>query len=314
VTSPTTYDWFGRPSPRISRAVRAALTPAEAESFLVGRIAGELYRSWYVRGHSVRRDLEGAAWHEDPDAEFVRTLSQANSGRGGWERGWRVAERDGERLVLARGRLRVRAKPADCRPPGDVAGAGERVSVRRPKELRNISPGHYLALGDAERPPGRQSTELRVYLHVRPAGAATLVAAATGACNAEAIPFSLKVLADPASFTRCDAAVLYLDDADFERARGPLRAIVDACGDDLDDPPPPFSKRLARGVGLGEHDGNRDASFGTSRCRLVAQGVVAHARVGGEVLEAVAASFGAAGLDLDRPYLVSASRDDDYAL
>jgi hypothetical protein len=242
VTSPTTYDWFGQASRPLSRAVRAALTPAEAHDFLVARVAAELYRSFYVRGHAVRVDRDEAGAHADADHAFVQSLSEANSGAGGWEAGWKVAGRDGAQLVLARGRLRVRAAPEDCRPAGDAALDGEPVSVRRPKELRNISPGHYLALGDEERPPRPRSTELRVYFHVRAAGAAKLVAAATRACNAEAIPFELKVPADPGRFRRCDAAVLYLDDGDLPRVRPQVRREVGvvelhAAVDDRDDDP-----------------------------------------------------------------------------
>lgn len=311
VTSPTSHTWFGRGSRPLSPAVRAALTPARARSFLVAQIARELYGSFYIRGRAVLDDDADGGGGED--GEFVRSLSRANSGHGGWEHGWRLTGTDGERLVLARGGLRVRAEPAECRLEDHEDRGGRRVSVRRPKEHRAISPGHYCALGDAEPPRHEQATELRVYFHIRAAGAAALVAAATGACNASAIGFGLKVLSNPARFWRCDTAVLYLDGRDFERAREPLRAIVAACAAELCDPVPPFCKRVARGVGVGEHRDDASASFGTSRCRLVAQGVAAAGRGASlaELLDAVATSFGDGGLDLDVPYLLAGS-DDRY--
>ena len=57
-----------------------------------------------------------------------------------------------------------------------------------------------------------------------------LVAVCTRLLNEARIPFELKVVDDPGSFPRCDAAVLYLDDGRFERARDSLRTIVSRCG------------------------------------------------------------------------------------
>ena len=72
---------------------------------------------------------------------------------------------------------------------------------------------------------------------------------------------------------------------------------------------PAFTLPLARGVALAEYVTGDGGSFGTSRCRLLAEGLVdAHehrARSLPERLDAVAARFAARGLDLDAPHLAT---------
>jgi hypothetical protein len=181
---------------------------------------------------------------------------------------------------------------------------GATVELRRPKELGALSPGFYTALGDR---PLETGAELRVYLNVTAAGAAPLVGACTRALNAAAVPFVLKVVDRPGGFTRCDAAVLYLDRGALDRARPTLAEIVEACAPHLRDATPPFTKRLAPGVATGEHHADLGASFGALRCRAVAEGAVSAREAGAasleERLEVVARAFAALGLDLDCPYL-----------
>jgi hypothetical protein len=191
------------------------------------------------------------------------------------------------------------------------------VSVRRPKEHRAASPGHYIAVGDADRASDPDAIEVRVYFNLMAVGAARLVAIATRLLNDAAVPFSLKVPDHPAGFSRCDAAVLYLRDGDFVRVRGLLRECASACASHLRGAVPPFTKRLAAGIAVGEHRPSFGASFGTSRCRLLAEGVVVAHELGAtrpsDRLDAVARQFAEHRLDLDMPYLVAGSADR-YAL
>ena len=306
VTSDTTYSWFGRRSAAPAPAVRAALAPQLARAYLVTRIADELYGSFYVRGRPV-----SVAQAEHPvggraDDAFVAALSAANSGRGGWERGWTIAGEEGPGLRVERDGLRVSAAREDCRPAGDDGA----VDLRRSKEQRALSPGFYLARGDVER---AQPIEARLYFNLRASGAVAFVRSATSLLNEAGVGFALKVVAHPGGFVRCDAGVLYLDPQDFDRARAPLRTIVAACARNLEPAQPAFAKPLAPGVGVGEHARAHGGSFGTSRCRLTAEGIVAARRHAGTMLAAVRERFAAAGLDVDRPYLVGGAVDR-YAL
>ncbi len=75
------------------------------------------------------------------------------------------------------------------------AEPGATVSVLLPRELLRISPGFYLALGDAAF--AGDSAIVRFYWNVRSEGASALVAMLTTALNQQGLGFQLKVLNDP---------------------------------------------------------------------------------------------------------------------
>jgi hypothetical protein len=185
------------------------------------------------------------------------------------------------------------------------------VSVRRPKELRAASPGFYTALGDRKLSIGYEGLEVRVYFNVAAAGAAPLMAACTRLLNEAEIPFLLKVVDHPMGFSRCDTAVLYVDGDGLRGVQGSLTVAASACAPHLRRDAPAFTRRLTPGVAVGEHRPSLGASFGASRCRLLAEGLVdAHERGSTRLedrLDAVARRFARRGFDFEAPYLVPAS-------
>jgi hypothetical protein len=309
VTSPTSFAWFGARSRSLPRAVLAAVPAATARGYLVDTLERELYRSFYTQSRPVPKQPDRGATR--PDDAFVRALSEANSGSGGWEPGWRVTRVDRETARVERDGLSLRAPLADCRVADGRCAPGATVSLRRPKELDAGAPGFYLALGDALPSLGRVEPELRVYFNLAPTGAEPLVATAARHLNAARIPFSLKVIDHPAAFDRCDAAVLYLEHGRFDAAGGSLTAIVAACEPYLRPVVPAFTRPIAQGVAVGEHLASLGPSFGSSRCRLVAEGIVAaherRERGLADRVAAVARVFADHGLDLDAPYLAPGS-------
>jgi hypothetical protein len=309
VASTTSYVWFGRRSPPLPRAVESTLAPASARELLVEGLQNELYRSFYTQGRPVPIGAEGGPAR--PDDTFVDALSRANSGTGGWQPGWRVETVEYGTVQVVRNGLHARVPVSDCRDVKRGCAVAAPMTVRRPKELLESSPGFYTALGDIEPSAGCDGIEVRVYFNVGAEGAAPLVAVCTRLLNEARIPFELKVLDDPGSFPRCDAAVLYLDDGRFERVRESLRTIISRCGMHLHGEPPAFSKPLAPGVAVGEHWRGLGGSFGTSRCRLVAEGIVAAHESGARRLpdriDAVARRFAKHGLDIEIPYLAPGS-------
>jgi HopA1 effector protein family len=308
VTSATSYTWFGRRSRPLPRAVTSALAPDSARALLIDGLQNELYRSFYTQGRPVPVSTTGAPARSDH--ALVEALSRANSGTGGWQAGWRAERVEHGTVLVVRNGLHARVPVADCRGANGCS-VGAPVSIRRPKELLAGFPGFYTALGDIEPSVGREGIEVRVYFNIRAEGAPPLVATCTRLLNEAKIPFNLKVIDDPASFTRRDAAVLYLDTGGFERVRESLRTIVSTCAPHLHGGPPAFAKPLAPGVAVGEHRSSLGASFGASRCRLVAEGIVAAYDSGARRLpdrtDAVARRFADHALDLEVPYLVRGS-------
>jgi hypothetical protein len=81
----------------------------------------------------------------------------------------------------------------------------------------------------------------------------------------------------------------------------------------LEDAVPALTKRLCAGIGAADDPGDRDESFGSHRCRLIAGALVSAHERGMRTFDArrtaIAAAFEEAGLDLGSPYLSSRSRD-----
>jgi hypothetical protein len=146
---------------------------------------------------------------------------------------------------------------------------------------------------------------LRVYWHVTRTGAPALMRALTGQLNAADIPFRLKVADHPHRLDRCDAAVLYLPGASLEPVRETLLAVAAGLTAHLRPSIPAFTLAFAPGVGLAEDDGGAE-SFGTRRCRLLAEAVVrAHAdglTDAGARMAAVEQRFAEDGVEIDSPY------------
>jgi hypothetical protein len=305
--TPTSYAWFGRRSRPLPPDLLAAVGSDVARATLVEALQGELYRSFYTQGRAVPETPERPA-PARPDRDFAAALSAANAGEGGWQPGWRVQTWEVETAIVARDGLAVRARIADCRTDGRAPARDAPVSVRRPKELHAASPGFYIALGDRQ-PDADQ--EVRVYFHVTAAGAVALVASCTSVLNAAAIPFVLKVVDRPGGFTRCDAAVLYLQRGGFGSVHPALASVAAACAPHLRPGVPAFTNELAPGIAVAEHQPQLGSSFGTGRCRLVAEAAVQARELGAagldERLETVARRFADHGLDIDRPYLAAGS-------
>lgn len=299
------YTWLGRLSRPLSARLEAAMEPSERRSYLLHCLRGELYSSFYRHGRPVP-----ARWGEPKavscDPLLVSSMSDANSGRGGWEPGWTVERLDGDDAVVATHRLRARVAAHDCRPLAGVLAPGAPVSIRVPGELLALSPGFYTALGEVmtEHAPARSA--VRVYWNVGRDGAPALVRALTSRLNGAATPFRLKVADHPSRLTSCDAAVLYLSGDAFLALRETLARVAAELRFGLRPEIPAFTLRLAPGVGLAENN-SAGESFGASRCALLAEGILrAHER--GAVaaraqIDAVAARFAEAGVEIDAPYL-----------
>lgn len=288
VRPPAAYLWFGR---RVD-------APA-----LVDALTARLLADFYATGSARPQPQPGHVAPGD-GGELVRALSQANNGRGSWRSGWRVeAADDGGVGVVRPDGLSLAAAAEDVR--GD--------EVRVPKELRGVSPGFYVALGDAGAPAGAR---VRLCWNLTAAGAVTFVARVTYALNAAGLAFELELPGDPTRYGRRDAGSLLLARGDFPAAVRLLRPLLRALGPNLADGAPALTKPLARGLAVAEEpDGGQ--RFGESRCALIAAAIADAAERGltadEDRLAVVRARFAAAGLTLQAPYLQPGS-DDAYEL
>jgi hypothetical protein len=181
-----------------------------------------------------------------------------------------------------------------------------------PKEQLGFSPGFYLAQSDVELDLSDAADLLRVYWHATPRGALLLMESLTRSLNGLGLAFRFKVVAHPDGYGRCDAAVLYLERQEFERAAPELVRVLGWAASELEPPVPAFTRRLAPGVAIAEDPGSAE-SFGWHRCGLLAEAVVAAHEQGVDDLAGrvgqVRRVFAEAGVSLEAPYLNAGSAD-----
>jgi hypothetical protein len=285
-------------------------------AYLIAALEQVLYESFYCPGvpTPLAMPQPGVAPRSDP--AIVEQLSAANAGGGSWADGWRVEALIRDGLVVGKDGLRLLVAPSQARAPGGAPVTGGPVQIRLPKELAFASPGYYTAVGDIDLGAERGHTQLRLYFHVVPSAAPTLMGAVTSSLNELGVAFRFKVVNAPELYSRCDAAVLYVGANDFEAVRSLVRDLSSRPGVRLQERTPAFTKALGPGVGRAEQPASGE-SFGTDRCRLLAEGVATAldrgARRTTDRLAAVAAHFASRGVDLEAPYLEPGSHDR-YAL
>jgi hypothetical protein len=310
--SPSNYSWFGREPSRLPARIRGAMTARTARSYLLYQLQSQLYVDFYIRG-----SLAKAPWGEScitSDAfTFLEELSAANSGCGSWQSGWVVASVHGDEVTVRNNGLALWVQPEDCLfDKSNPIELGTTICIRMPKELRNISPGYYMVLSNQGTDSADTEQLIRLYWNLRSAGAVDFVRKVTRLLNEEGLFFKLKVLTDPASYNRCDAAVIYFYRHNHQQILKKLSQVCDEMVDCLKPNVPMFAKRLAPGVGLAEDPGSSE-SFGQHRCRLLADGMIRAYEEGSRRLDdrlaVVMDSFASAGVKLEWPYLNSNSTD-----
>jgi HopA1 effector protein family len=281
----------------------------ENEGALISLLANALYRQMYCRPapQPVPRVIDRRAARV-----FVDELSSANCGTGTWDPGWRIEaiEPDGT-IVVAQHRddLALWARPEYFRPTTSSVGVGSIGRLHIGKELREMLPGYYTALGDSDQHVADSGTPIdivRLYWHLTAEIAASWMRELTHRLNAAKIAFRAKVLSIPAAYFRADAAVLYIARCDYGRTELLLPDLHRMVARHLRPATPMFTKRLARGLAVAEDPGD-GRSFGQHRCELVAGGLVRafeHGRTSATArTDAVAERFAEEGLDVSRPWL-----------
>jgi hypothetical protein len=314
VVSSTSHVWFGARSQGLPAETEQLMDAGSARAYLLYNLQMQLYADFYCAG-GPRPRLESPVVAPLPGASpFVHSLSGANVGRGAREPGWTLVREDAGALVVTRDGLTLWVAPAEIYPAdGASIAPGAPVGVLMPKELLRLSPGFYMALGDAEFPVDGSEPVVRFYWNLRSDGAPALIGLLTHRLNAERLAFRVKVVSDPGQYSRCDAGVLYTLQSDYDRVSAVVAETYSAIAAALKPATPALTKQLAPGLGLAEEPGGQMVSFGMSRCRLLAEAVAAAAERGirdaEQQLEAVSERFAREGIDLDTPYLNPGSAD-----
>jgi hypothetical protein len=283
---------------------------SEPAAALVRRLQTELYVRAYCHAVTPANDAADARH----DKSLTGELSLANTTKDALDHGWIV------HAVMPDGRIRVTQNGGEqellpgqfVAPPLSTALApGVSIAVFHAREARSLQPGFYVAYGQVPMQFDPGCCLVRFYWNVQRSGAAPLIRELTHQLNARGVPFHVKCLNRASFFGRRDAAVLYVLKHHFHLLDDLIAAVHRRVREHLGTAVPIFTKRLADGLGVAEDPG-RGESFGTNRCRLVAEGVW-DAYQQGSVREfgipAVLARFQRSGVDPTRPHLRARSRD-----
>ncbi|MBE5096794.1 lanthionine synthetase LanC family protein [Bacillus thuringiensis] len=306
IHSPTTYSWLGKRSMKLSPTLKRSLTPENTYHYLLYNLQSKLYSDFYCKGvlEPANKEFFGQSIS---DITFIQELSDANTGCGYLEKGWTVNAVSEDKVIVCRGDLQLWVDPGYCGITEENSiSPGMQQSLRFPKEFPSISPGFYMALSDQEFSSEDSQNLVRIYFNINPSGAVHLMRMATSMLNGENIPFKLKVLNNPARFTRCDSMVLYINKNDYEAVSEILKRIYPDIISSLRKQTPVFTKVLAPGMGAAEDPGQGE-SFGSHRCRILADGLIQAYEQGrksiDEKLQVIVERFVEEKLCLEKPYL-----------
>jgi hypothetical protein len=291
--------------------LRGQAYPREAgDPLLTWRAAIQrlLYEVCYTRRLSEAGfDRRLAAGTQEPDAGLRESLRAISASSAHWDGGWLPVgpPEPGGRFIMKGDALRW-APAGECLVASS-GGAPGRCWLLVRHDARELMPGFHFLFG---RTPGDAADEfrpVRFYLHSRASTAAAVGATIADLLDAFGVPFRYKTLDFAAGYDRTDPSVLYVAARHAVMVERLLRhAFSETPGRWLDASVPLFTRRVADGIGFAVDPGNGE-SFGTDRCRIVAEGILDAWRAG-EASEAgrwaaVEDRFAALGVSLDRPYL-----------
>ncbi|HEX2280182.1 MAG TPA: lanthionine synthetase LanC family protein, partial [Thermomicrobiales bacterium] len=209
-------------------------------------------------------------------------------------------------IFIERDGTPLRVGPGDLDPATSHA-TGQPVSLRVPNALAALSPGFVTILGNQL---FRETGEVvRLYWNFHHWGVPAFIESVTRTLNGDEIPFTLKVVSDPDGYRRCDAVVLRVHQADLERATPALQTAYTIVRNDLKQPVPALTLRVAPGVGFVEEPPH-GMSFGLHRCALIAAGLLTAWEQNQPTIDTIINTFTSEGIVTERPYLNPRSTDE----
>ncbi len=286
------------------------LPPQPGDHLLALRAALQqvLYEVCYTR---LLSDSTFDQWRpsttSDADNGFTEVLAQAVGGAPRWEGGWRAASSPGPEGIWLTKRETCRWAQTGHYLPSSEAGLDGYIWLLIHREWRHPLPGFYFING---RTPGDEWDEAhpaRFYLHTRASTAVAVSEIVVKLLDTYEVPFRFKTLNVASMYDRADASVLYVGTQHAAVVERLLRyAFANGSSRWLDESVPLFTMCIIPGVGFAVDPGTGE-SFGTDRCRILAEGILDAWQTGDTSVDgrwsAVEARFAAVGVDLDHAYL-----------
>ncbi|MBD2693469.1 T3SS effector HopA1 family protein [Anabaena catenula] len=248
------------------------------------------------------------------DLEFYDRLHTRNKSEGYWSHNWQVVrEETDSTLAVQKNGLTLHVDPnLHVLPTNQEVTVGKFVSIRMPKNV--VQNGFYMAVANAGSQNNHEIT--RVYFNLTPEGAASVMESLTDQLNKIPISFSFKALYNPSDYRRYDSAVLYFNKGQYDVVNTVLKRVYTENESYFLEQVPLFTKLLAPGLACAEEPDQKfgeQESFGTHRCQIIANGLIAAWQQGENTPEGRLASiikhFSLQKIQLQRPYLNAKSKD-----
>lgn len=280
---------------------------------LTSQLSSVIYGAFYVKGEvkpKAMQDWEQLHFHpgQEQDMAFIEELSKHNQSREQLDKFWRVyaLDQQGNAYVEKNGEVRpLQAGTYEFANVGETSLAvNSIVHIKQTREYRELQPTFYHVNSAALMPAGEEIG--RFYWNIDPEGAKYLVEEISGVFNRYGVPFMFKCTNHPDRYTRTDGAVLYILRKQFRLASRLLRLALPRLKPYLKQGVPLFTRHLVDGLSYAEDPG-MNQSFGMSRSKIIAEGIVRAYRLRHnhptaqyrEILKA----FKQNGLDVRKPYL-----------
>ena len=255
--------------------------------------------------------------YQELDLGFYQKIHDNNHGTGYFDPGWLVIREEGEKsLAVTKNGLTVYIKRDRHLSLAEKSACeGDLVKILLPSN--QIESFYYIAIGNAGSQYLDQQTRLvSIYFNLNSDGAVAVMDSLTQQLNALPLPFSFKVLYNPAYYHCYDSAILSFDPRDYQAIRPILQSIYAKYQSYFQPEVPLFTKILAPGLGLTEAPEEKffeQDNFGRNRCRIVTNGLLAAYQQGDESPQArmkeIRQQFSLMKIKLDHPYLNPNSED-----
>jgi len=309
VDPPRGFEWFGQWIP-----IPLSAREEQPERTFLRTLALHLYLHVFCPGEASARLPPPLVTGAGEIRALMTAHSLANPDRDRWDTGWTYVRNSRDSYLVHGKGLDFSVSAEGVRPRhGSALCAGCEVEVLVPAERWSLSPGYMLFYGKILlRPRSAGIRRTRLYLDLDVEDARRVI----GMCrrfNEARIPFTLKVAGQPAVYDeRCDTVILFVERDDYRRASELLVEEATRAGLRPRPPVPAFTRRLGSGLAVAD-DPAVPESFGESRCRLLASGILRAHEAGENSLkskiEEIEAAFLAEGVRLDSTHLEPGSEE-----
>ena len=257
ITSPIDFSVAGQPAPPLGHVPEGLPGFPAGASPLVIRLQLQLY--WRYFCHRLEANPGDPIPPDPARSSLLPDLSNANASTSKWESGWDITRvlPAGQVAAQRHGVVKICLPGQYVRLDGQASQprAGDAISAFFPRESAVTQEGYYFSIGESVMGLEDDSCLVRFYVSVTSSGAVTLQRLMTERLNRWRVPFRLKVLTDPAHYSRLDAAVLYLNKRFFHIVGYIVRELLTGVKAYLRTKSPLFTKPLLPGFALAEDPG-----------------------------------------------------------